>query len=101
MDGKASQELSAAPKAVPSEGEPPAFAALAALPRSMPLDARELGRLLGRHPKSIQLAARRGELPSPFPLLARKVWTVGAILDHFGARQAAAARMAKNFGKGA
>ena len=76
--------------AVPSAPVPAggvSLAALAALDRSTPLDAADLARLLGRCPKSIHRAARRGELPAPVRLLGRLCWTAGAILEHFGQRQ--------------
>ncbi len=62
---------------------------LAELPRDALVDGKALGRLLGRSKRSIQRATRRGELPAPFRFLGKNVWTVGAIIDHMAARQAA------------
>jgi len=73
--------------AVPAAPTGPSLAALAALDRSTPLTAADLARFLGRCPKSIHRAARRGELPAPFRLLGRLCWTAGAVLEHFGQRQ--------------
>ena len=68
---------------------------LAELPREAYLDARALGRLIGRCKKSVERATRRGELPPPIRFMGRNVWLVGAILDHFMKRQDAALKRAR------
>jgi len=71
----------------PSPADPPGLAALAELDPATPLDAAALGKLLGRNPRTVQRAADRGELPAPFRLLGRHVWTAEAILKHLAKRQ--------------
>jgi predicted DNA-binding transcriptional regulator AlpA len=63
---------------------------LAELPRSATLNAEALARILGRHKKTVSRSVRRGDLPQPFSMGGRHTWTVGAILDHFEAKQAEA-----------
>ena len=67
---------------------------LAELPHDAHLDAEALARILGRCKRSVQRAARRGELPPAIRFMGRHVWTVGAILNHFTKRQAEAAKKA-------
>jgi len=59
------------------------------------VDAQALGKIFGRHPKTVALAARRGELPMPMTLLGRQRWTVGAIRAHIANRQGQAIRQAE------
>jgi hypothetical protein len=68
---------------------------LATLPTGAHLDASALARILGRCTKSVQRAARRGELPPPIKFMGRHVWMAGAVQEHFAARQEAALVAAK------
>ena len=68
---------------------------LADLPREAHLGAAALGRILGRHKKSVERMWHRGDLPPPFKMGGRHVWLVGAIVEHLAARQAAAVGAAK------
>lgn len=68
---------------------------LAVLPSGAHLDASALARILGRCTKSVQRAARRGELPPPIKFMGRHVWMAGAVQEHFAARQAAALQAAR------
>jgi hypothetical protein len=69
--------------------------ALAMLPPGAHLDAAALARILERCTKSVQRAARRGELPPPIKFMGRHVWLAGAVQEHFAARQAAALQAAR------
>ncbi len=66
---------------------------LAELPRDALVDAKALGKLLGRSKRSVERAVRRGELPPPFRFMGRNQWTVATIRDHLNARQAASLRL--------
>ncbi len=65
---------------------------LANLPPQAHVDGQALGEILGRCKKSIQRAARRGELPPPFKFMGRHVWLVKTLMEHFEGQQDAAVR---------
>jgi hypothetical protein len=74
LEGKVAEQKMSGPNGICTE--------LASLPAGAHLDASALGRILGRHTKTVQKAARRGELPPPIEFLGRHVWLAGAIQTH-------------------
>ncbi len=70
------------------------------LPRDVYVNADELARLIGRKSKrTVERMWRRGELPFPVKFAGRNVWLIGAILDFFQTRQAAALKVGGKAGK--
>jgi hypothetical protein len=81
------QTISAQNKHLSQESQRGVCVELATLPAGAHLDAAALARILGRCKKSIQRAARRGELPPPIKFLGRDIWLAGTIQEHLAARQ--------------
>jgi hypothetical protein len=91
MPDSALRTAEAAPEPIQAPGPAPSgLSALAELSPDAPLTAADLGRLLGRNPRTIQRAADRGDFPPPFTVLGRHAWTAGAILAHLARKQAEA-----------
>jgi len=67
---------------------------LALLPRDAHLDAMALAKILGRHRRSIDRGAARGDLPPAILFFGKRVWTVGKILDYLDAKQTEACQKA-------
>jgi hypothetical protein len=79
------------PEARPGQGDG-IIDGLAGLSDFALVDCDALGKIFHRHPKSIAMAARRGEFPPPMVIMGKQRWTAKAIRDHIAKLQGEAIR---------